>query len=220
MLLRPLFASPRLRKTVESIKHINFMRNKRSMEILLIEWLRPFDAVRTYGKDVVERSSDGWVEVRKDNKTLHMRSHQEYVVIVHPWFSKDEKLFNEVVEALSVPIESAKRFIDEWESSIGDWSAELEISSNGILMTPYTKLQWFHGQEDVNKLLEKHNSSLIMDYDGVTRAEVRIGRPITAEKVDEGLRKLVFLLRLYAIIEKVQTAEAIRITIQMLPHNV
>jgi hypothetical protein len=38
--------------------------------------------------------------------------------------------------------------------------------------------------------------------------------------VDEGLRKLVFLLRLYAIIEKVQTAEAIRITIQMLLHNV
>ena len=187
-----------------------------------IVFFRPPVAATRFGRSVVEAAEEKWVTVEKWGGNVRVRAHPGYVVAVSEWFSKDKALLNEVVEALSKPLASVEEFIEAWRAASGSWlEAELEACSDGVIRTPFNGLTWFHGQEDVNRLLEKRGFKLARDYDGVTRAEAVAGRPVTSDKLEKSLKRIAFLLNLYTVIEKVQTAEALKITLAMLktaPH--
>ena len=72
-----------------------------------------------------------------------------------------------------------------------------------MVRTPYGELSWFHRQEEVNRLLKKWGARLVRDHDGMMRAEAVVGRPITSEGFERGVRLIAFLLDLCTVIERV-----------------
>jgi len=182
-----------------------------------VVFLRPLTAARKLGRDVVEEARDRWVTVGEGREAMRVRACGGYVALLSEWLSSDEALLAEVMDALSKPLSSVEELIEAWSAVDGGWrEAELEVCSDGVVRTPYRGLYWFHGQEEVNRLLKRWGARLVRDYDGMTRAEAVVGRPITSESLERGVRLIAFLLNLYTVIERIQAAEALRVTLSML----
>mgnify|MGYP007013802611 CR=1 FL=1 len=165
---------------------------------------------------MVEEARDRWVEVEEKYESLRVRAQPGYVVIVSEWASRDEALTSEVVDALTRPLSSVDELLVAWRAVARYSRVELEACSDGVLRIPHGWLRWFHGQDWVNRLLERYGARLAEDYDGVTRAEAVVGRPVTSEGLDRGIRVISFLLKLYGVIERVQASEALKATLSML----
>ena len=187
------------------------------MKCLYVRVLPRYELNRLVRGDVAARAEAEWVRVEEKEGPRFIRVIAGYAVTVEPWLSRSLELVDEVLQALEGVGDALEAVVEAWRLVDSYEHPELLVCDNGVVRTPYGgPFTWFHGQEAVNHLLRQLRLRLTRDYDGVTTVEVEVERPYTAERLSQALSLLAMGVRLYALIERVQEAEAVKLALAYL----
>ncbi len=175
--------------------------------------------VRSFEKEGVDiaKASSEWVDYRRS----YMLRITDLVVVevLKPGRELLLDVYNEVLEVIDKVDRVLNRLVNTYKDVVGSHILPLSLyfTVDGFIETGYSSgLEWFHGQELINNILEDYRVSFIRDYDGITRVKVYTDRPYRIENVSKGLAILDKAIKLYRLVKVIQEAKALETTLSYL----
>ncbi|MHA1616702.1 MAG: hypothetical protein ACTSX9_05285 [Candidatus Njordarchaeales archaeon] len=177
--------------------------------MILVSWMRlaPID-IKNIGEKLETLKRNWILEERRYKRIIG-----DYLVSVED-IPKFRDLINEVLSSLIKPIPVIDEIIDFLQNMESLNRRDFMIRLYGDGRIEYGEfLDWFHGQEIINNLLENLEFRIIRYYDGISKVVTRIERPITHDKLCNAIRRIYQGIKLYYLIKIAQTNAAIQTTI-------
>jgi len=183
------------------------------MKLIYVSWryLLPPEVKKLGAK--AEKLRKEWVE----DEGVYKRIVADYLVSING-LKKPKDLINELLDSLDEPIPAVDEIIRTLRA-INDVEINyfaIWIKPNGEIETAYVFLEWFHGQELVNNLIEGLNFRIERDYDGLTKVSTRVSRPITHDKLCKAVKQIHLGLKLYYLIKTAQVNAAMHTTLSFI----